>query len=84
MLQAPTIQQKFNKIPQTFIPLGPHRNTKRKEPVKLFRLFILLRTIIGLHCTINVRFILFTKQNCTILSIFEKSVQYCPHLHKNV
>ena len=84
MLQAPTIQQKFNKIPQTFIPLGPHRNTKRKEPVKLFRLFILLRTIIGLHCTINVRFILFTKQNCTILYIFEKSVQYCPHLHKNV
>ena len=84
MLQAPTIQQKFYKVPQTFIPLRPQRNTKRKKPVKLFRPFILLRTIIDLHCAINIRFILFTKQKCTTWYIFVKSVQYCPHLHKNV
>ena len=80
MLHAPTIQQKFYKVWQTFIPLGPHRNTKRKELVKLFRLSILFRIIISLHCIINVRFTLYTKQKCTTLYIFAKGVQYCTHL----
>ena len=84
MLHTPTIQQKFYKVRHTFIPLGPHRNKKRKEPVKLFRLSILFWTIISLHCTINVKFTFYTKQKCTTLYIFAKGVQYCTHLHKNV